>query len=312
MTKQKWIMAIACGLVVGILSFVWNSWQSGGNRAEAPEMPVVSPPPIEQPVESEAPASTDVPAPTVETSIVGTWVGTVDYGIGPRIMELMLDESGSFYSLEYINDEDWFHVFEGTYTISDSRLQMTLQWVAAIDERLDNGYDFHDIFNESSEIHISIVGNTMYIDNFNFGLGITHEAVLTRGIPSGLWGYEYRERLVNNSDESVLDNSGATEYYPGDWLRTFTDVTGYPLKSTRVTGYGSDLVEADILEYTYDYSSSALALYKEYLLSIGFTLKGEPRIGSGITSYEYIDDDIMLIDISHGSSYLWLIVRFIR
>jgi hypothetical protein len=109
-------------------------------------------------------------------------------------------------------------------------------------------------------------------------------------------------------DTPLPDNGGVTEYYPGDWLRTFTDVTGYQLRGTRVTGFGADRVETDVLEYEYDFSADALASYKEYLLSIGFTLR-EERTSHGMTTYEYVRD-IILVDIGHGEDLLWLIVRF--
>jgi hypothetical protein len=61
MTKQKWIIAIACGVAVGALSFVWSMLQSS---TDTPEIPVFSPPAIELPI---PPPSDPTPAPTPES-----------------------------------------------------------------------------------------------------------------------------------------------------------------------------------------------------------------------------------------------------
>ena len=192
MTKQKWIMAIACGVMVGVLVFAWNMWQQNATGPETSEGFASSLPPIESPTIPQTPSS---PAPDTPAS--------------------------------------------DTPSPSPSPT------------------------------------------------------------PS-----------PSPSPSPVPDNGGGTEYYPGDWLRTFTDVTGLPLRETRVTDYGADRVEADILEYKYSFSADALASYKEYLLSIGFTLHNQRTSSTGFfTIYEYVRDSI-LVEITHGDSLLWLIVRF--
>jgi hypothetical protein len=70
MTKQKWIIAVACGVVVGFLSFALSMWGGSDNRTGGPEMPVVSPPSI------ELPAATDTPIISVSTGPKGTLTET--------------------------------------------------------------------------------------------------------------------------------------------------------------------------------------------------------------------------------------------
>jgi hypothetical protein len=73
MTKQKWVIAIACGVAVGTLSFAWNMWQSSNNRAapeSLPEFPAVtqSPQPELLPSPTPSPTISDpTPAQTPES-----------------------------------------------------------------------------------------------------------------------------------------------------------------------------------------------------------------------------------------------------
>jgi len=263
-----------------------------------PATPAYSPL-IELPVTTEAPTVSASPEPNeIGISIVGTWGGIVVIDDDSQSIELTFGDNGWFYLLESYPDRDNFFVYEGTYELSGSHIQMTYLWETSINDFWDTGYLISEIAETSVETYISIDADTLFIGSL--WSGWTYEAVLSAGVPSVLWSFEHRENLINKS----------TEYYPGDWLRTYTDVTGYPLISTRVTGYGAGRVEADILEYVYDYSVDAFANYQEYLLSIGFTLRGDPRTESNITSYEYVRD-IILVDISHGATHLvWLIVRF--
>jgi len=63
-TKEKWIIAIACGVAAGTLSIALGMWQQSGNRADEPVTPTFSPPVIELPT----PAPSDpTPIPTPES-----------------------------------------------------------------------------------------------------------------------------------------------------------------------------------------------------------------------------------------------------
>jgi hypothetical protein len=80
MTKQKWVIAIACGVAVGAFSFVWSVWQSSsGNRTDEPVLPAFSPPAIELPTPS---LSDPTPAPSSESQSPrnSTHVATVTLG----------------------------------------------------------------------------------------------------------------------------------------------------------------------------------------------------------------------------------------
>jgi hypothetical protein len=184
MTKQKWIIAIACGLVAGILSFAWNSWQSSNNRGDTPDRPAISPPSF------ELPAATD--------SLTGTWVSVVDIDGDSISIELLFDEGGSFYLLEIDLEYDFFIVSEGTYTISGSRLQMIPLWAASIADFWSNGYNVYDTDSFSVETNISIDSNTLRLDSLGFGMAYV-DVILTRGVSSGLWSFEDREKLLNIS-----------------------------------------------------------------------------------------------------------------
>jgi hypothetical protein len=205
MTKQKWIMAIACGLLAGILSFAWSMWQSSNNRAETPDRPAVSPPVI------ELPGATD--------SLTGTWVSVVDYGGDSINIELLFDEGGGFYLLEVDLEYDFFIVSEGTYTISGSRLQMIPLWVASIADFWSNGYNVYDTDSFSIETTISIDSNALHIDSLGFGMAYV-DVILTRGVSSGLWSFEDREKLLNMStpeSQSPRDTTHIANVTLGDF-----------------------------------------------------------------------------------------------
>jgi len=186
MTKEKWIIAIACGVVAGVLSFAWSFWQQTNNRADTPDSPVVSPPSIE--------------LPAANGGQIGTWIGTADYNNVSAINELMLDDSERFYFLEYGFDDYSLYVQEGTYTVSGSRLQMTFLWIGVFNYYVDDGNYYYDMvemldmYGMSTETNISIDADTLHLDSFGFG---EHEIVLTRGVPSGLWSFEHIESLIN-------------------------------------------------------------------------------------------------------------------
>jgi hypothetical protein len=220
MKKQKWIIAIACGLVAGILSFAWNSWQQSSNRADTPDRPAVSPPAIELPVATD--------------DLTGTWVGIVGEDDNYGEVELTLNDNRKFYLLEIYGDDDGFTVYEGTYAISDSILKMTLQWSASVADFWDNGVLVYDVDIFSVETHISIDNNTLFIDSLGFGM--TYEATLTKGVPTGLWSFEHREKLINLStpeSQSPRDTTHIATVTLGD----FQEFGGFPDKER---GWWSD------------------------------------------------------------------------
>jgi hypothetical protein len=231
MTKEKWIIAIACGVIAGILAFAWNSWQSSNNRTETPDRPSNSPPATE--------------LPTATDGITGTWLGSLVFEDYPRVIELMLDNSGKFYLLEYVSDDDWLHAHEGTYTVSGSHLQMTFQWVASFGSWLDDGYIFYDMVEVSSETHINIVGNTLHLDSLGYGMAYD-DVTFTRGVPSGLWSFEHRERLINAStpeEQSPRDTTHIATVTLGD----FQEFGGIP---DMQGGWWSDGVDNRSSPYT--------------------------------------------------------------
>jgi len=135
-----------------------------------------------------------------EVNIVGTWVGTSDIDGEALSVELTFDDSGSFYLIEDYPDSDRanFFVFEGVYEISGSRIQMRLRWPASIDDFWNIGYLILEIPESSMEVHLSIGANTLYTDSGTFGR--PYEAVLSPGVPSGLWSFEHRENLINRNN----------------------------------------------------------------------------------------------------------------
>jgi hypothetical protein len=180
MTKEKWIIAIACGVLVGVLSFAFGMWQSSNNRADTPDRPSNSPPATERPAANDG--------------ITGTWDGILGGGDDSLIIELMLDISGKFYLLEYDYDKISFSALEGTYSISDSRLQMTFLWGSTIADWTDNNYVFYDFSNGFTETYFRIDADTLFLDSLGFGMADV-DVTLTRGVSSGLWSFEHRERL---------------------------------------------------------------------------------------------------------------------
>jgi hypothetical protein len=152
--------------------------------ANQPDNPVFSPPPADQQIATDA--------------LIGTWVGNVEFGSISLTMEFTFDDSERFFFLEYDLDDDWLFVHEGTYSISGSRLQMTLLWSADIDDVWDDGYRLFERGSGSHEIDINIDGDTMHIVSLGFAMAF--EAVLTKGVPSGLWSFEHREELINRDN----------------------------------------------------------------------------------------------------------------
>jgi serine/threonine protein kinase len=68
---NKWVTAIICGVVAGILSFAWNTMQSSNRRAEI-EPPSFSPPPFEITLVSPTPTPDTVSAFSWDTLVKGT------------------------------------------------------------------------------------------------------------------------------------------------------------------------------------------------------------------------------------------------
>jgi len=108
--KKKWITAIACGLVVGFLTFAWNQWIKDGSGPHTPEPP--PPSPTSSPVTPE-PLVVTTPQPTPEpqeptfvydmpytvknsyASIAGTYTGDWANDKPNGFGEFINDESGS-------------------------------------------------------------------------------------------------------------------------------------------------------------------------------------------------------------------------
>ncbi|MCL2663091.1 MAG: serine/threonine protein kinase [Oscillospiraceae bacterium] len=214
MTKEKWIITIACGLVAGLLTFAFGMWQSSSNSVDRPDI------------------------------LTGTWVGALEMGDDIYITELMFDDSSNFYLVESLDGFEGFYVYEGTYTISDSRLQMTLLWAASIFDSLPNGYHIFDWDSISTESNISIDANTLQIDNLGFGMA--YGIVLTKGTPSGLWSFEHRERLTNMSTPEVQSPRDTT-HVATVTLGDFHEFGGFP---DNERGWWSDNVGDSRSPYT--------------------------------------------------------------
>jgi hypothetical protein len=207
MTKEKWIIAIACGLVAGLLTIALGTCQNGNNgNADTPD------------------------------ALTGTWVGILEMGDDLHGTELMFDDRGRFYMVESLDDYEGFYVYEGTYTISDSRLQMTLLWAAFIADSLPNGYNIFDWTGISIETNINIDANTLQVDSLGFGMA--YGIVLTRGVPSGLWSFEHRERLVNMPTPEVQSPRDTT-HTATVTLGEFQELGGMP---NQEGGWWSDSV----------------------------------------------------------------------
>jgi len=98
-TKEKWIIAIACGVAAGTLSIALSMWQSS-NSTDTPEVPAFSPPAIEltiPPPSDPTPAPTPAPTPESQSPKDTTHIVTTQLG-GMQEFGDLADRQGGWRS----------------------------------------------------------------------------------------------------------------------------------------------------------------------------------------------------------------------